>query len=81
LSTSFAENVKLKLRRGIYSLTGVVWLMIYQRLNSKRTLSSAVHFLAREAFDWRRSGNKRLVEGRISTRTGGYCRARLRCPN
>jgi hypothetical protein len=84
VSTAFVEQLcrkrKLKLRRGIYSLTVVVWLMIYQRLNSKGTLSSAVHFLAREAFHWRRLGNQRLLAGRISTRTGGYCRARLKMP-
>jgi hypothetical protein len=56
--------------------------MIYQRLNSKRTLSSAVQFLAREALHWRRRPqvSKRIGEGRISTRTGGYCRARLKMP-
>src|SRR5579864_3182590 len=83
VSTSFVDQLcrkrKLKLRRGIYSLTVVLWLMIYQRLNSKRTLSSAVHFLAREASHWLRLGNKRFA-GRISTRTGGYCRARLKMP-
>jgi hypothetical protein len=84
VSASFVDQLcrrrKLKLRRGIYSLTVVVWLMIYQRLNGKRTLSSAVHFLVREAAHWRRSDYKRLVEGRISARTGGYCRARLKMP-
>src|ERR1039458_8033367 len=30
----------LTVRRGIYSLAAVIWLMIFQRLNSKRTLSS-----------------------------------------
>ena len=73
---------KLKVRAGIYSLAVVVWLMIYQRLNSKRTLSSAVHFLAHEALHWgrRRSGSGAIPEGQISTRTGGYCRARLKMP-
>ena len=56
--------------------------MIYQRLNSKRTLSSAVQFLAQEALHWRRrhSGRRAVAERRISTRTGGYCRARLKMP-
>ena len=54
--------------------------MIYQRLNSKRTLSAAVQFLACEALHWRRRplGSRAIREGRISTRTGGYCRARLK---
>src|SRR5215471_9571889 len=73
---------KVKVRAGIYSLAVVVWLMIYQRLNSKRTLSSAVQFLAHEARHWRRRHfpSRAISEGRISTRTGGYCRARLKMP-
>lgn len=73
---------KVKVRAGIYSLAVVVWLMIYQRLNSKRTLSSAVQFLAHEALHWRRRhpGRRAVAERRISTRTGGYCRARLKMP-
>jgi putative transposase len=72
----------LKVRAGIYSLAVVVWLMIYQRLNGKRTLSSAVQFLAREALHWSRchSRSRGLAEGQISSRTGGYCRARLKMP-
>ena len=71
-----------KARRGIYSLVVVIWLMIYQRLNSKGTLSSAVQFLARQAAHWKGCAEvgKRVREGRISTRTGGYCQARLRLP-
>lgn len=73
---------KVKVRAGIYSLAVVVWLMIYQRLHSKRTLSSAVQFLAHEALHWppRHVGTRAISDGRISTRTGGYCRARLRMP-
>lgn len=72
---------KVKVRAGIYSLAIVIWLMIYQRLNSKRTLAAAVQFLAREAPQWRRrKGSPAIAEGGISTRTGGYCRARLKMP-
>ena len=69
-------------RRGIYSVAVVVWLMIYQRLNSKGTLSSAVQFLARQAIHWQQCARvgKRVREGRISARTGGYCQARLKMP-
>src|SRR5437588_7202256 len=71
---------KVKARQGIYNLAVVVWLMIYQRLNGKRTLSSAVQFLARETVQWqgRCKAGKRVREGRISVRTGGYCQARLK---
>jgi hypothetical protein len=72
----------LKFRRGIYTLPVVIWLMIYQRLNSKGRLSSAVHFLARHAVPWLEQGKacKRVREHQISTRTGGYCQARLKMP-
>jgi hypothetical protein len=85
VSVSFIEQLcrrrRVKVRRGIYSLAVVVWLMIYQRLNTKRTLSSAVQFLAREALHWERGwGHRGKGERRISTRTGGYCRARLKMP-
>ena len=73
-----ARQHGVKTRRGIYSLVVVVWLMIYQRLNSKRTLSSAVQFLAKHAALWRDQPQvgKRIREGRISVRTGGYSQAR-----
>jgi hypothetical protein len=72
----------LKVGRGIYSLPVVIWLMLYQRINSKGTLSSAVHFLARQAVHWQQQPEvgKRIREGRVSTRTGGYCQARLKMP-
>jgi hypothetical protein len=75
---AIAKEHGVKARRGIYSLVVLVWLMIYQRLNSKRTLSSAVQFLARHAVQWREQPDfcKRIREGRISTRTGGYSQAR-----
>jgi hypothetical protein len=73
-----AKQHQVKARRGIYSLIVVVWLMIYQRLNSKHTLSSAVQFLVRHAVAWRVQPQfcKRIREGRISARTGGYSQAR-----
>jgi hypothetical protein len=68
-------------RRGIYSVAVVVWLMIYQRLNSKRTLSSTVQWLARNAASLQQSDPcKRVRDARISTRTGGYCQARQKLP-
>ena len=60
----------------------VVWSMIYQRLNSKGTLSVAVHFLAGQAVHWQKRSQscKRVRADRISTGTGGYCLARHRMP-
>jgi hypothetical protein len=71
-----------KVRRGIYSLAVVIWLMIYQRLHGKRTLAAAVQFLARHAEHWQEQPHvgKRVRERRISTRTGGYCQARCKMP-
>ncbi|HEY6373819.1 MAG TPA: IS4 family transposase [Candidatus Sulfotelmatobacter sp.] len=71
-----------KARGGIYNVAVLVWLMIYQRLNGKGTLSSAVQFLARQAMSWQTGPHtsKRVREGRISTATGGYCQARRKMP-
>jgi hypothetical protein len=76
------QKLKLKTRQGIYRVPVVIWLMIYQRLNSKGTLSSAVHFLTRHVTYWqdRPDACKRVLDQRISTRTGGYCQARLKLP-
>ncbi len=64
-------------RRGIYTLGILVWLMMYQRLNSKRTLSSTVHWLARNSAQLQPFNDcKRLQRADISTNTGGYCQAR-----
>jgi len=86
LSASCIEQLcrkhNVKIRQGIYGLAVVVWLMIYQRLHGKRTLSSAVQFLACQAVYWQGQleFGKRVREGRISIRTGGYCQARLKMP-
>src|SRR5579862_8519890 len=86
IPASFLDQIcrqhKVKVRQGIYSLAVVVWLMIFQRLNGKKTLSSTVQFLARQAAHWQRRPEfgKRVCEGRISTGTGGYCQGRLKMP-
>ena len=86
VSSSLVEQAcrkhRIKARRGIYGLAVVVWLMIFQRLNGKKTLASTVQFLARQAVHWRQrpEAAKRIREGRISVRTGGYCQARFKMP-
>jgi hypothetical protein len=68
LSSSFVEDIEsIRARRGIYSLAVVVWLMIYQRLNRKSTLSAAVQFLAREGVIGHSA--PRAENGRVS---GGF---------
>src|SRR5437763_13968327 len=71
------QELKLRARRGIYRIPVVIWLMIFQRLHSKGTLSTAVHFLARQAVHWKDQPDtcKRISLQQISVRTGGYCHA------
>jgi putative transposase len=71
-----------KPRQGIYNAAVLIWLMIYQRLNSKGTLSSAVQFLVRQAALWQSCAHvgKRVQEGRMSLGTSGYCQARRKMP-
>src|SRR5437016_10972188 len=84
--TTFLEQLcrehSLKFRRGIYTIAVVIRLMIYQRLNSKGTLSSAVQFLVRHAGQCREEAPlcKRVRQHQISPGTGGYCQARLKMP-
>ena len=76
------QKLQLKMRRGVYRIPVVIWLMIFQRLHCKGTLSAAVHFLARQAVHWKdqRGACKRILQQQISTRTGGYCQARRKLP-
>lgn len=77
------REAALPSRRGIFSIAVVIWLMIYQRLHPKGTLAAAVQQAARLA----RNGQwhlayacKRILQGRVSTHTGGYCQARQKLP-
>jgi hypothetical protein len=69
-------------RRGIYSIQAVIWLMLYQRLNSKGTLGSAVQWLVRNAAILHSENNpcKRVRTAQISANTGAYCQARQKLP-
>jgi hypothetical protein len=73
----------VKVGRGIYSLAVVVWLMLYQRLNSKRTLSSAVHFLARQRFTGSKGARLANVFARAGSRPELVAIARRdsKCPH
>src|SRR5438445_13707991 len=75
-------ELKLKVRRGIYRIPVVIWLMIYQRLHPKGTLSEAVHFLARQSLHWKDQPDvcKPILLQQISVSTGGYCQARQKLP-
>ena len=76
------EKLKLRARRRIYRIPVVIWLMIYQRLQPKGTLSQAVHFLSRQSVHWkdRPDACKRILLQQVSISTGGYCQARQKLP-
>ncbi len=76
----FQKQVGLKLRRGIYAAQVVLWLMILERLQAAGTLASAVQLLVQGAADPLLQNCKRVRQGRISIRTGGYCQARQKLP-
>jgi len=67
-------------RAGIYTLAVVVWLMICQRLQTHGTLAAAVQWLLQGQAEDLLNGCKRVQEGQISPRTGGYCQARQKLP-
>ncbi len=68
------------LRRGIYSLSVVVWLMIRQWLQADGSLAQTVRELRSPAGRKLLPACKRVREGRISAATGGYCQARHKLP-
>lgn len=67
-------------RRGVYSAAVVVWLMIWQRLQSQRSLAAAVQNLLQGQAGILAGACKRVEQGKISAATGGYCQARQKLP-
>jgi Transposase DDE domain len=67
-------------RRGIYVGAVVLWLMIWQRLQPRATLSRAVRELVQGPGRQLLSPCKRVREGRISAAAGGYCQAIQKLP-
>jgi hypothetical protein len=67
-------------RRGIYSVAVVVWLMIWQRLQSQHGLAAAVQSLQQIPRGVLLDSCRRVREGRISAGPGGYCQARQKLP-
>lgn len=74
------QRHKLHFRSGIYSLVVIVWLMIWQRLQARNTLAAAVQSLRQGQAGSLLSGCKRVRDGTISVRTGGFCQARQKLP-
>ncbi len=67
-------------RRGIYSVAVVVWLMIWQRLQSRQSLAAAVQSLQQIPAGVLLEPCRRVQQGRISSAPGGYCQARQKLP-
>jgi hypothetical protein len=74
------EQMRLKVRRGIYTAPVVIWLMVLQRLQAGGTLASSVEALLAGAADSLLSGCERAQQKRISRGTGGFSHARQRLP-
>jgi len=70
------KQAGVKVRRGIYSLRVVVWMMILQRLHAKGTLTTAVQLLQQGAAEGLLEPCKRVRERRIGCSPGGYCQGR-----
>jgi hypothetical protein len=66
-----------KVRRGIYCTRVVVWMMMLQRLRCA-TLAAAVQMLIEGAAQPLLEHCQRVERWNVSSRTGGYCRARGR---
>jgi putative transposase len=73
-------QLDIRRRRGIYTLVVVLWLMIWQRLQPRATLSHAVRQLAQGRGRSLLSACKRVRENRISTSAGGYCQGIQKMP-
>lgn len=70
----------IKVRRRIYTLQVVLWLMIRQHLHRHGTLATSVQGLLEGAADPLLSGCQDARQKRISSRTGGYSHARQKVP-
>ena len=78
--TQLESDLHLSVRKRIFSLPLVVWLMISQRLDPKATLSTAVQQVAQQQPRALLSGHKRFREGTVSCHTGAYSDARQAMP-
>lgn len=73
-------QVGLRSRRGIYSLAVVLWLMIWQRLQPRGTMSQAVRQLVQGNGRCLLPDCRRVRENRISQAAGGYCQGIQKMP-
>jgi len=74
------KQARMKIRRCLYTAQVVIWLMIFQRLQSRGTLATGVEGLLTGAANGLLSDRGRARQKRASRRTGGYSHARQRLP-
>lgn len=74
------RDLGLPVRQRVFTLPLVVWLMIYQRLNPKATLSTAVQQVVQQPPRSLLSNHKRILEGTVRCHTGAYSDARQAMP-
>jgi putative transposase len=70
----------IRSRRGVYSLAVVLWLMIWQRLQPRGTMSQAVRHLVQGSGQALLPACKRVRQNRISQAPGGYCQSIRKMP-
>jgi putative transposase len=73
-------ELDLPVRLRIFSLPLLVWLMIYQHLEPKATLSTAVQQVVQQRPRSLLPDHKRIREGTVSGHTGAYSDARQAMP-
>lgn len=83
VSPEFFDQLRERLglpARGFYSLAVVVWLMTWQRLDGRGSLTMAVQQVVQGVLGDLVPPEKRVIEGRVSGNTAGLSRARTRLP-
>jgi hypothetical protein len=74
------QKYRIRVRDGVYKTSVVVWLMIWQRLQGRRSLAEAVQYLLQGGAKDLVSDCKRWTEETVSAATGSYCTARQELP-
>jgi hypothetical protein len=83
ISPQFFDELRERLglhAQGIYTLSVVVWLMMWQRLDGRGTLAMAVQQVVQGLLGALLPRDKRVRERRVSSNTGALSRARKRMP-
>lgn len=74
------KELNLHARKRVFQLPLVAWMMIWQRLNPKATMSAAVQEVVEQRPQVLLPDHKRIREKRVSCHTGAYSDARQAMP-